>query len=556
MPNPQWDLMTNMKTYLGSVSGFPTVINIVPTGNEFWRPADAGASWVNISVKDDVLNYETGSAYVDKMQVAVTINLDSAAKMGSVHETLLSYGHLSKSNLLRSTLYGSIRRTPMWVGETYTGPDESNIYSVSQTYEYEVQNLIAGEPEAVVGINLGTILVGESSFGTIQIENDGPTALSIYRVTAPTGFTYTAFPTSLASGASGQVAVNLTNTGTAGTYTGDFVIYTNDGMITYRVECVVSASTSIDVLTWKEQTDADITVTVEGLETSEYQFRKANGEVGTSGTEYAGASTGTGKIRVLDSADLSKLERLQLDIRGPVDSRLMEIPVWTTPGAASALLVLPINAFDWVHPDGTIQNGHTCTYVTPFGTPSEKILIRAKAGKTIADIYTMVNATQLTTLVFLSDIIYVNPTAAGGLYQLSCFEGDIGVLADVMGRIAGSFFFADSGYKLYGTLDDWPAIAPSLFYLYYCTKVVGSLKFKAGATTSAVRFYGYGYKGPSYAQMAQTIINYDGCNANSFARGFVCADYKRSLLIAALPGASAAITSLEAKGCTFTFLAE
>lgn len=313
MPNPQWDLMTNMQTYLGSISGFPTVINIVPAGNQFWRPANAGTSWVNISVVNDVLTYETGSAYVDKMQVDVTINLDSTAKMGSVHETLLSYGHLSKSNLLRSTLYGSIRRTPMWVGETYTGPDESNIYSVSQTFEYEIQNLIAGEPEAVIGLNLGTIYVGESSFGTIQIENDGPTALNIYRVTAPTGFTYTAFPTSLASGASGQVTVNLTNTGTAGTYTGDFVIYTNDGTITYRVECVVSDSTPIDVLTWKEQTDADITVTVEGLDADEFVIAKANGETGTSGTKYDGASTGTGRIRILDSADLSKLQRVTIE---------------------------------------------------------------------------------------------------------------------------------------------------------------------------------------------------------------------------------------------------
>lgn len=74
---------------------------------------------------------------------------------------------------------------------------------------------------------------------------------------------------------------------------------------------------SVDILIWKEQTDADITVTVEGLDTDEYQFRKANGETGTSGTEYAGASTGTGRIRVLDSADLSKLERIQIDIKGP-----------------------------------------------------------------------------------------------------------------------------------------------------------------------------------------------------------------------------------------------
>ena len=243
-----------------------------------------------------------------------------------------------------------------------------------------------------------------------------------------------------------------------------------------------------------------------------------------------------------------------VDLTVSLGDRRTEIPVYMTPGVLSTLYVTPITAFDWIHPNGTVQNGLTCTYLRPRGSANTPVYIRCKAGKTIADLTSMQNGTNLTTFVMTDDCAYLKPSS--GFLSLSCIRGDVAKLAYLAENTTGGINLSDSAYILYGTLNSWGPTNFSYAVFFYCAKVTGSLQFKSGATTADVWFYGYGFTGSSDAEMAQTIINFDAANAGAFTRTFRCLDIKRSAIEAALPGAAAAITSLLAKGCTFTFKAE
>ena len=439
------------------------------------------------------------------------------------------------------------------------------------------------------------------------------------------------------------------------------------------------------VLFYREQAGQEVSVSIEGPVADEYEMRSADGTIITSPADYTGTD-GTGTIRVLDEADLTKLERVKLDVKGPtaasktvpdcaalteaaanlaitaagltpdsdgafsatvakglvinqspaagtamyagdvvtitvsfgveykvvpvtkdllpaaaeaalvaaglvlgtstsemtddteaglvassspaagtgvaagsavdlvvsLGDRHYEIPVYTY--AASALSVAPITAFDWVHPDGTVQNGLTCTYAPARGSGQEIVYIRCKAGKTVADITSMQNGAATAIAIKTEDCIYLRPT--GNFYNNNCFMGDIANLKDVVASGTASFYLFTSGFAhwLNGSINSWEPIKWSEFFLYQATGVTGSLKFVAGATTKTVSF---SYtSGPSYAEFAQTIINWDNCNAASFARTGNFNQYKRSLIGAANPAAEAAIVSLIAKGTSFTFLAE
>ena len=83
------------------------------------------------------------------------------------------------------------------------------------------------------------------------------------------------------------------------------------------ISLVISAGPAdINQLTFIEQTGQEISVSVEGLDADEFEIRKADGSVVTSPAEYTGTS-GTARVRVFDASDLTKLERLQLDVKGP-----------------------------------------------------------------------------------------------------------------------------------------------------------------------------------------------------------------------------------------------
>lgn len=86
-------------------------------------------------------------------------------------------------------------------------------------------------------------------------------------------------------------------------------------LATYETQ-VARGTQHADVLVWTENAGTSITVTITGLLASEYIFKKANGSIGTSGVAYTSSSTGTGRIRVLDSADVTNITNLQLVISG------------------------------------------------------------------------------------------------------------------------------------------------------------------------------------------------------------------------------------------------
>jgi hypothetical protein len=104
---------------------------------------------------------------------------------------------------------------------------------------------------------------------------------------------------------------------------------------------------------------------------------------------------------------------------------------------------------------------------------------------------------------------------------------------------------------LSGSIASLPPIKAGSFWLYHTQTLTGALRFNTGAVTSDVRIVGSISFTP--ADYSQTIVNWDACNAGTFARTWNSNQVKRSQLTAA---GEAAVVSLLAKGCVFTFLAE
>jgi hypothetical protein len=243
-----------------------------------------------------------------------------------------------------------------------------------------------------------------------------------------------------------------------------------------------------------------------------------------------------------------------VDIVVSLGDRHTSIPVYRTwgDGIADTLSVEPTTAFDWVHPDGTVQNGLTCTYIPTRGAGFETVFIRCKAGKTVADLTRIQNGASNRGIIYAEDFKYLSPVY---LYYLG-FVGDTKYLNDVVGSLTTGLYLDgrnDSNYWS-GSINGWEAINATLAYLIRSVGLTGALKFQAVAPTSSVLFNDS--TGFSYADIASTIINWDAANAASFARTGNFNKYKRSLIGAANPAAEAATRSLITKTCVFTFAAE
>lgn len=532
--NPAWLIAEAVKTELTAAFANPTAIladadfgtfspqsiAVIAPGAEDNRPGIGGRSWVNIYVPEDTaMTWETGNSYLAKPNIRVSVFVEETKRLrGSLHETCLSLSHFITVCLTRSTLNSVARRAPKQTGSnTYRQKGETQTWVGEVKLEYEYQG--RGAPVD------WSKTVPDCAALTEAAANIAITAAGL------TPDSDGAFSNTVAKG----IVINQSPAAGTAAYAGDIVTITVSFGTEYTIVPVVAGLTQAAATT--ALTTAGLTLgTVSTAMTNDTAVNLVSASSPAAGV---GVAAGTAIALTVSLGD-----------------RRTEIPVYMTPGVLSNLYVAPITAFDWVHPTGTVQNGLTCTYVRPRGSANTPVYIRCKTGKTIADITTMVNATTLTTLLDVADLIYMRPSAAGGIYNMACIEGDIALLADVAGGSAGSFYMTDTCYRLYGNLDSWPATNMSLVYIYYCSRVTGSLKFVAGATTNDVRFRGFGYTGSSNAELAQTIINWDNCNANTFTRTFQCTDVKRSEIVAANALADAAIVSLTAKGCTFTFKAE
>jgi hypothetical protein len=240
-----------------------------------------------------------------------------------------------------------------------------------------------------------------------------------------------------------------------------------------------------------------------------------------------------------------------VDIVVSLGDRHYEIPVYLC--ATSNVNVQPSAKFDWIWPDGTVQNGTTCTYVPPKGEGLKKVLIRMKAGFTVADITAILYGAYANSIIYAEDLVHLRPSVY--IFQLESLVGDIANLKDAVGSpLTGIYLNGGTAGASYGSIADWVAIKAGQIWFYSASKYFGSVKFQAGATTNSVVFLNA--VSFSYEDIAATIVNWDNCNAASFARTGNFNQYKRSLIGAANPAAEAAIVSLIAKGCAFTFLAE
>ena len=530
--NPAWLIAEAVKTELDAAFADPTAIlagadfgtfspqsiAVIAPGAEDNRPGIGGRSWVNIYVPEDTaMTWETGNSYLAKPNIRVSVFVEETKRIrGSLHETCLSLSHFITVCLTRSTLNDVARRAPKQTGaNTYRQKGETQTWVGEVKLEYEYQG--RGAPvdwsktaPSVAGLTEAAASAAITAAG-LTPDSDG------------------AFSNTVAKG------VVISQSPAAGTaaYAGDIVTITVSFGVEYKVVPVTK-----DLLPAAAEAALVAAGLVLGTSTSSMTDDTAVGLVSTS-SPAAGTGVAAGTA---------------VDLTVSLGDRRTEIPVYMTPGVLSTLYVTPITAFDWIHPNGTVQNGLTCTYLRPRGSANTPVYIRCKTGKTIADLTSMQNGTNLTTFVMTDDCAYLKPSS--GFLSLSCIRGDVAKLAYLAENTTGGINLSDSAYILYGTLNSWGPTNFSYAVFFYCAKVTGSLQFKAGATTADVWFYGYGYTGSSDTEMAQTIINFDAENAGAFTRTFRCLDIKRSAIEAALPGAAAAIVSLIAKGCTFTFKAE
>lgn len=75
----------------------------------------------------------------------------------------------------------------------------------------------------------------------------------------------------------------------------------------------------VEVLAYREQAGQNISLNVEGLAADEYRAVAADGSVLTLPTTYAGTS-GTGRVAVLNAADITKITNVTLVITAPEPS--------------------------------------------------------------------------------------------------------------------------------------------------------------------------------------------------------------------------------------------
>jgi hypothetical protein len=213
--------------------------------------------------------------------------------------------------------------------------------------------------------------------------------------------------------------------------------------------------------------------------------------------------------------------------------------------------------FQWYFPDGTTQRTDDPAWAAPEGEDAV-IYIVMDAGHTVAEITQFRNgvaSSYLPSHVWQAeDLQYCRPNGLFS-FQNASIAGDIASLADAV-TIASQIIITGvfNYFSLYGSVSSWGLVNAILVTITDTRRVSGYLTFKANAPTNAVTFYNS--TGFSYADIAQTIINWDAANAGVFARTGSFNRYKRSLIGAANPAAEAAIVSLTAKGASWTFLAE
>lgn len=95
--------------------------------------------------------------------------------------------------------------------------------------------------QVYAGYDFGTMAEGSGDVAIeVRLTNPGDAALTTISVTAPTGYTASSVPASIAAAGSDSFTLTFTGADAAGTYSGNVVISTRVGTVTYPVTATVT----------------------------------------------------------------------------------------------------------------------------------------------------------------------------------------------------------------------------------------------------------------------------------------------------------------------------
>lgn len=218
--------------------------------------------------------------------------------------------------------------------------------------------------------------------------------------------------------------------------------------------------------------------------------------------------------------------------------------------AENVLYCAPITAFDWEWPDGTLHNEVFLSHNPARGSVPETCFIVLKAGHSWSEIIYLNRSYAHVCEIQTEDTQFLNVTWDFYNPGTSGFAGDIAYLGNAVASTNFVAYFVD-GNKLYGDVTDWPATKCHTLYLANFRRVHGVLSFIAN---SPLKFLALTYSvNFTPAEISQTIVNWDACNAAAFARTGLFQTVKRSELTVA---GESATRSLVIKTTTFTFMVE
>lgn len=250
-----------------------------------------------------------------------------------------------------------------------------------------------------------------------------------------------------------------------------------------------------------------------------------------------------------------------------IDPRLYRLPIYVLPGHSACFANTfgggyGTDGFYWLLPDGTEQ--HDVWYPTYTAPSDGKVRIVYQVCKNGA---TMKNAANLHYIGDRSTPYYpYSYIKTEDLYyccwygaQVYAFGSYVGIVGDVkhLAKMAAgvtstlslSPTFTQGLY--YGDLNTWEPLRCINIVMDNLSAVSGSLKFVDGSECYRLRMR-YN-KSISAEDISQTLVNWDDSNDATYDRTCEMNYTKRSQLTAE---GEAAVVSLIAKGCTFTFEAE
>jgi hypothetical protein len=229
--------------------------------------------------------------------------------------------------------------------------------------------------------------------------------------------------------------------------------------------------------------------------------------------------------------------------------RHSRVPFQVMPGGTTAMNVTaPAGSFYWLLPDGSTVAGTSGAsftgYTCPQGTACGTVYLVMNTGYTVAHITNM-QVSSLKVKVNLEDFQHFRIPAGAQMWLYSGHVfGDIASLNSAMA--AGASLYLDCAYSYSGITGDFTNLpALTVYNMYYWNNAIGVLTPHADCTIIRMLTG----NACSYAQVSQTLVNWNAANAGTFTRTGVFNFYHFAQLTAE---GQSAVTALRAKGATIT----